>query len=172
MVEDGDLGGGILRRDVVEHDAHLVGVGRGGDEVVGRLGGVGENFGVGGRHHRDLVFFGLGAQRFGVAGAPGHDGRGASVEELLVLLLGDRHLVLVVLVQQFDFVATDAALGVEIVDVGQNAVVEGHPDIRCGAGEVRDHTDDDLALRIAGVFVAGGRACRKWEEEQGDRRAS
>src|SRR5699024_1436066 len=127
---------------------HLVRVGRGDQEVVGRLFDVGQFLGEGPGDEGQLIIGHPGAQRLRVTGAPAHHRNDAVVDVAAVEVLGLRNLVGVVVDVRVDLPAVDAAVLVDVVDVGAQTLTVGGSDVAGGAGLVHDGPDADRLVRI------------------------
>ena len=137
----------VVLRDPAQHDPELVAVARGHEEVVGRFVRVAEHMREGGRRERDPVVRDPEPQGLRVARAPAHEDDGALLHELRVELLGPVDLVAVVLVDEPDRPALDAAPRVEPVDVPPHRVGVVDPHVGRRTREVEDGRDQNLVFR-------------------------
>ena len=158
----------VVLRDPAQHDPELVAVARGHEEVVGRFVRVAEHMREGGRRERDPVVRDPEPKRLRVARPPAHEDEGALLHELRVELLRPVDLVAVVLVDEPDGPAPDAAPRVEPVDVSPHRVGVVDPHVRRRTREVEDRRDQNLVFRPLLRTAARGERENRGQTSRGD----
>ena len=151
----------MILHNPVDNDQKLIAISRAREEIVGCFLWIAEHVRIGRRHERYLIVGDAAAECFRVSRAPAHESHDAFADELAVELLGAVDPITVILVQQLERAAVDAAFAVDPADIVTDAVGIARPHIRSGPGEREDGADEDGIVLLRASATSARHAKRE-----------